>query len=631
MCGIAGFINYNNGPELGRMANHTQAHRGPDNVGVWTKENITLAHQRLSIIDISERSNQPFIKSGYIIVFNGEIYNYREIRSRIIRETGIAFLTDGDTEVVLESFKYWGDKCLELFIGMFSFSLYNEEKKELIIVRDHFGIKPLFYFHRDGKFAFASELKTLTSLPNFLKELNTDALLSATNYLWVSTNESMFKGCFKLKPAHYIKLSIGKPIEVEETCYWKLEHKIDTKSEVEFIELLSNQLSLSVDRHMVSDVPVSSFLSGGLDSSLLSVLASQRTSRLSTFTIGTDRKDKSIEKMPEDERYASMLAKQFGFDHHEIIIKPSIIDELPNMVRFLDEPIADPAAINTYLICKSAKDIGVKVLLSGMGADELFLGYRRHQATLLANKYQKIPSEVRSAIRGVVDLLPVRMGNKGLKWSRWAKRFISFSDLPIEQAYRRSYSYFDDKDYTDLFQIPLHKEISRLNEQHNSIFYDKSEMDLGNRMCYTDIKMFMLGLNLTYTDRASMAASVEVRVPFIDKEMVEFAMSIPANLKFKNGQSKYILKKSAESVLPKNIIYRPKASFGAPIRSWISNELKPMIDELLSKKSIESRGIFRYDYVKNIIDMDRHGKADYAYQIYQFMTMELWFREYYDK
>lgn len=631
MCGIAGFINFDKPSLLSTLANEIQAHRGPDHQGSWSDKYITLAHQRLSIIDLSERSNQPFVKKGCVIVFNGEIYNYRLVRDKIIREAGVTFTTDGDTEVVLEAYLHWGAKCFDHFIGMFAFALYQPDLRELVIARDHFGIKPVFYTLQNNQFAFASELKTLSKLPGFRKQINHSALLSALNYVWVSTSESMFKGCFKLEPGHYIKVKIDNLNGFEELPYWKLSPRVANRTEAEWTDMLCHQLEATIDRHIVSDVPVSSFLSGGLDSSLISVLAKRKTDSLSTFTIATNSKDKAVERMPDDERYAAQLARQFGFDHHEIEINSSIVDDLPKMVRTLDEPIGDPAALNTYLICQSARKLGVKVLLSGMGADEIFLGYRRQQATLIAAQYQKVPAIVRKATKAGVNLLPVKVGGRGIKPSRWLKRFVSFSDLPIEQAYRRSYSYYDDGEFDKLFLMPVQLEVEELNRQHHSIFYANDDIDIGNRMCYTDIHLFMLGLNLTYTDRASMAASVEVRVPFIDREMVDFAMSIPGDLKFKKGQGKYILKKAAERTLPHNIIYRPKASFGAPIRSWISTDLRPLIDDLLSKESIQNRGIFNYEYVKRMIEQDRAGKADFAYQIYELITLELWFREFYDK
>ncbi len=499
-----------------------------------------------------------------------------------------------------------------------------------MLVRDHFGIKPLFYTQINGALAFSSELKTLVNIPGFDKTINHKALVSSINYRWVSGNESMFNGCFKLPPAHYILYNKQSGIKLVK--YWELDDKIRLSSnENEIVTEIEETIKKSVERHMVADVPVSSFLSGGLDSSLISVLAKKTNHELSTFTIGTSEKDQEIEKMPDDEKYAKILADTFELDHHVIKISPDIIKDLPEMVRILDEPIGDPAAINTYLICKSAREKGVKVLLSGMGADEIFFGYRRQKATLFALRFNKLPDFIKSIIIVFVRLLPVKIFGKGFKLGRWAKRFTGFANMHIDEAYMRSYSYFDRAELKELLKPSYWTAIEEINEEHKKTFEAKFKDDSINGICNTDLSMFMLGLNLSYTDRASMAASVEVRVPFIDKIVITKAMQVPGNLKFKDGKSKYILKKAAESFLPKKIIYRPKASFGAPIRSWISNDLKEMVDNLLSKENIEKRGFFNYQFVNKMIDNDRKGIDDNAYQIYQLLTLELWCREYLDK
>jgi len=626
MCGIAGFFNFKNSEKLVKAVNQIQRHRGPDYQGEWISDQAAFAHQRLSIIDLSELSNQPFEKSGKVIVFNGEIYNYQEIKKELESRNGVTFKTTGDTEVVLESFRAWGETCLQRFIGMFSFCIYDVETKTAFIARDHFGIKPLYYHYSNHQFAFASELKAILAVESISKEIDKFALLSSLNYLWPSSSRSMFKGVGKLPPGHFIRLKADRLDSYELKRYWSVEPNLKIRSEQEWIELVDEAMVSSVKRHMVADVPVSCFLSGGLDSSLISVLAKKDVQELSTFTIGSREEDKRIEKMPEDETYALKLAQQFSFKHRTIVIQPTIIDELPKMVNTLDEPIGDPAAINTLLICQEARKLGVKVLLSGMGADELFLGYRRQKATLLAARYQHLPTWLRMGIKSSTDLMPVRLGSRGIKITRWMKRFLSFANLPIEKAYRRSYSYYDDSDYTHLLRDDYKNEVRLLNKEHEEYFNAHPELDLENKMCFTDIHMFMLGLNLTYTDRASMAASVEVRVPFIDRDVVELAMSIPGNFKYKNGISKYILKRAAEKHLPREIIYRPKASFSAPIRAWISNDLKPLIDDVLSEESIRRRGIFNAAYVKQLIEADRKGYRDNAYQIYQLLTTELWFR-----
>ncbi|MCU7550850.1 asparagine synthase (glutamine-hydrolyzing) [Chitinophagaceae bacterium LB-8] len=632
MCGIAGFINFQENEMLANAACTKQKHRGPDAQSIWKHNNIALSHQRLSIIDLEARSNQPLIKDGLAIIFNGEIYNYQELKNELLNTVPhLNFITTSDTEVLLELYRYKKEKCLDLLLGMFAFAIYEIKTGKLFIARDHFGIKPLFYTQINNSFAFSSELKTLTNIPGFDKTLNTSALVGAINYLWVPGNESMFCNCFKLPPAHYMVIDTNEEtIKTGIIPYWKLDTRIQYTNEEQITDLLTNCIEASIRRHMVADVPVSSFLSGGLDSSLISVLASKTNPRISTYTIATSDTDKLVEQMPEDEKYARLLADQFHFDHNEILLNANIVKDLPSMVHILDEPIGDPAAINTYLICKAAREKGVKVILSGMGADEIFFGYRRQKATLLALYYRKIPPVLRRPINWLIQTAPVKAKGKGIRLIRWTKRFLSFAELPLEEAYMRSYSYYDEEEIHALFTQNIQQSYASLRQHHAQLFNAHYGEDVVNKMCYTDIYMFMLGLNLTYTDRASMAASVEVRVPFIDKDVISLAMKIDGNLKYKGGKSKYILKKVAEKYLPHQIIYRPKASFGAPIRSWISGELKGMVNELLSKEAVEKRGLFNYSFVKRLIENDRKGIEDNAYRIYQLLTIELWCREYLD-
>jgi asparagine synthase (glutamine-hydrolysing) len=626
MCGISGFTGFANNIDLANAANEIQKHRGPENQSIWHDDEIALAHQRLSIIDLSEAANQPFHKHHWIIVFNGEIYNYKELQQQLINDKGITFSTNSDTEVVLEMYHNYGVNCLDSLIGMFSFAVYNKITSELFIARDHFGIKPLFYTQINGGFAFSSELKTLINVPGFNKSINSKALVSCLNYLWVSGHESMFNGCFKLPPAHYMTYS--KTAGLQLFKYWDLDDQLQMDyNENEIAEQLAQDIEQSIKRHMVADVPVSGFLSGGLDSSLISVIAKRQNENLSTYTIETKTEDNKVEQMPDDYKFAKLISEKYNIENHKLTIDSSIVKHLPFMVKMLDEPIGDPAAIITYLMCLEAKSRGVKVLLSGMGADEIFFGYRRQKATLIAIRFNKLPKFVKIIISKSVSFLPVKFLGRGFKLSRWANRFMTIANLPIDKAYMRSYSYYDDKQLRDLV-TPKHWEgIDLLYKEHATIFNSKYKNDPINAICNTDISMFMLGLNLTYTDRASMAASVEVRVPFVDKHIVTRAMQIPGKYKIKKGVSKSILKKSAELYLPKEVIYRPKASFGAPIRSWISNDLKSMVDELLSESNINKRGLINYSFVKKLIDNDRIGDEDNAYQIYQLLTLELWLKE----
>lgn len=633
MCGIAGFINFDDAGQMVRHANKVQAHRGPDGQHSWAHKNLAFAHQRLSIIDLAARADQPLIKGNLVIIFNGEIYNYRELKEYLLNhDPGIVFNTTSDTEVLLELFRYKKEECLNMLVGMFTFAIFDTDTGILFIARDHLGIKPLFYTQIGNKFAFSSELKTLTGIPGFDRTINTTALTGAMNYLWVPGNITMFRNTHKLPAAHYMRINTNDPVLSPSLhAYWQLRENNDYDlSEEEIIQKVDASLRESIQRHMIADVPVSCFLSGGLDSSLIAVLASKHIEKLSTYTIATTEEDKKAEQMPEDELYARKLSQQFSFDHHEIVINSNIVDDLKSMVYTLDEPIGDPAAINTYLICKEARSKGVKVLLSGMGADEIYFGYRRQKATLLAANYRKLPGFIRKIISATVNLLPVKIGGKGIKLTRWAKRFLKFADLPIEESYMKSYSYYEKKELQQLFKTNIDADYQWLRNQHSTFFNQFRKGDTINQICNTDIHLFMQGLNLSYTDKASMAASVEVRVPFIDVLITEQAMNIPGGLKYRNKQSKYILKKVAEKYLPHEIIYRPKASFGAPIRSWISGDLQPMVNDLLSEESVNRRGIFNYDYIRKLIENDRAGKEDNAYRLYQLLTVELWFRNFAD-
>ena len=330
----------------------------------------------------------------------------------------------------------------------------------------------------------------------------------------------------------------------------------------------------SVAAHLVADVPVSSFLSGGLDSSIVTVLAHQAGRGIDAYTITFRPEDQRLEAMPDDAVYARKVAAQFGIDLHEIEIAPDIVSLLPRMVDVLDEPIGDPAAINTLLMCEAARERGVKVILSGMGADELFGGYRKHLACVMASKYSGLPGAARAGVRYAVDQLPVSMRGRGLRYARWAKRFLTFAELPEEPRFRRSYTLYDPDELTALVSPDLAGHVDQVIGEHSGIYHDNSLPDEVNRMCLADSRLFLTGLNLAYTDRASMAASVEVRVPFVDPVVARAAFSIPGSEKIKGRQGKLALKQAAESWLPREIVYRPKASFSAPLRAWVRHDLR---------------------------------------------------------
>jgi asparagine synthase (glutamine-hydrolysing) len=335
--------------------------------------------------------------------------------------------------------------------------------------------------------------------------------------------------------------------------------------------------------------------------------------------------------MPDDLFYARKIAKAFGIKLHEIEIAPDVADMLPRMVAILDEPIGDAAAINAYLICKAAREVGVKVLLSGMGADELFGGYRKHLACMLAARYRRLPSFVRNGVvRPTVDGLPVARKDKGYRTVRWAKRFLAFADLPEEAAFRRSYSHCGVPEFQGLLNPDFHGAVDRLIDEHAELYNQYRTSNCGdqvNSMCYTDVRHFLPGLNLAYTDRASMAASTEVRVPYVDREVAAAAFAISGGRKIRGWETKAVLKKAAEPYLPREVVYRPKGLFSAPLRAWIRHDLQAMVEDLLMGGCMAGSGFLNAGYLRRMVDEDRAGIADRSKEIWQLMTLESWLQQ----
>jgi len=625
MCGIAGVINSFSASGQARQMINMLSHRGPDNVGIWSCDRTSLSHSRLSIIDLSVAANQPFVKHNLVIIFNGEIYNFKKLRNDL-ESLHITFRSNSDTEVLLEGWRVWGINLLNRLRGMYAFAIYDDEKKEAYICRDPFGIKPLFYSSHNGTFYFASELKAIKSvLPSL--QINYTAVVSSLLYSWIPESQCIYEHVKKLAPGHYLK--IDQKGKYSKHCFWSAKDELTgiANADVDPIQNLEEVLYDSVRSHLVSDVSVNAFLSGGLDSSLVVAMATREIGPLDCYTIRFEQKDQNFEAMTDDSRYARIVAKKFNCNLHEIQISPDIKSLLPKIVQILDEPIGDAAAINTYLICESARKAGVKVLLSGMGADELFAGYRKHYANVLAAYYRHIPLIARQTlIEGLLDLIPVAGRETGHKFIRWSKRFVKFAGLPEEESFQQSYSY-----YSQLEMETLAPELAGLlgvtRRKHSEYFYAGWPADLVNRMCFTDLNLFLPSLNLTYCDRASMAASTEIRVPFVDKRVVEAAFQIPGSLKIRGNSGKYILKKVAEKWLPQEIIKRPKSSFGVPLRSWIRNDLRGIVDEyVLGANGLSGRGFLDKAELRKIVDSDRSGRYDNAQKIWHLLTLEQWFR-----
>ena len=626
MCGIAGCYQQADGPKLVDVMTERIAHRGPDANGTWNHENdrvsIQLGHRRLSIIDVSAAADQPLSKRGLTLVDNGELYNYKELRAELTSR-GVSFLTASDTEVVLEAWRYWGPASLSRFRGMFAFALADEKTGELFLARDPLGIKPLFYLQRREGVLFASELKALVSAVGPELRIEPGALVASMLYYWVPEQWCAVAGVRKLPGGSWARFSPDGRMYLEH--YWQVA---DVAQEAEGADApdLGRVIEESVAAHLVADVPVSSFLSGGLDSSIITVLAHRAAQEIDAYTITFRPEDQRLEAMPDDAVYARKVAARFGVKLHEIEISPDIVKMLPRIVDALDEPIGDPAAINTVLMCEAARARGVKVILSGMGADELFGGYRRQLACVMASRYGRLPGLSRAGVRFAVDRAPVTLGGSGLRYARWAKRFLTFAELPEEPRYRRSYTLYDPDELAGLLNPDLRAQVDQVIEGHRDIYTDNSLRDEVNRMCLADARLFLPGLNLAYTDRASMAASVEVRVPFVDPVVAQAAFAIPGRDKIRNRQGKVALKRAAEKWLPHEIVYRPKASFGAPLRGWVRNDLQEIINDVLVRGELVGSGMIRADALDRLIQDERAGRADNAKQIWQLLTMELWYR-----
>lgn len=627
VCGIAGAFRQRNGRDLVAVMTDRLAHRGPDASGILevgrASAPTALGHRRLSIIDLSTSADQPFTKHGWTLVFNGEIYNYEQIR-RELQDAGVTFTTHSDTEVLLEAWRAWGPAGLQRLRGMFSFGLHDAETDSLVLARDPFGIKPMYVMARGDGVIFASELKAIVAAVGSELSVDPAALVASTLYYWLPPTRSPLRGVEKLESGTWVEYQADGTIRTGR--YWDPVAVAEQAARGPRQDV-AKTVEESVRAHLVADVPVHAFLSGGLDSSLITAIAHASAPDLEAYTIAFRAEDQRLEAMPDDASYARKVADHLGIRLHEITIDPDVVDLLPRMVDVLDEPIGDPAAINTLLMCEAARTAGVKVLLSGMGADELFGGYRKHLACLIAARYQRVPAPVRTRVIGpAVRRAPVIVAGRGVRLTRWAQRFISFADLSEEDAFRRSYTMYAPEELVGLLASDFAGHVEAEVRQHREIYEDNKLGDMVSRMCLADCRLFMQGLNLTYTDRASMAASTEVRVPFVDVPVFEAAFSLPGSEKIAGRVQKAALKEAARRWLPDEIIDRPKGSFGAPLRAWVTRDLTTLIDDALLQGELVSSGFLRSEPLTALVREQRAGRSDQSKQIWQLLTLELWFR-----
>ncbi|SEP54782.1 asparagine synthase (glutamine-hydrolyzing) [Flavobacterium urocaniciphilum] len=625
MCGILGYFGSNVQNFTSKVSLDAIAHRGPDFANATQGNTYFLGQTRLSILDLSENGNQPMFSSDnkYVIIFNGEIYNHLELRSEYLPNQN--FKSTSDTETLLYGLIHYGIEFISKLNGIFAFSFYNIETKDFIIARDHFGIKPLYYYIGINEICFSSELKAI--LP-FKKELEVDnfALKNYINFLWAPgelTPEKEFK---KLHQGCYIKGNSEEMGKGEIVKYYHVPFtgKYLQKTEKQWIDELENKLIESVQRQMLSDVPVGFFLSGGLDSSLLVAIAKKihPNSTIECFTLKTEEVEK--EGFASDFEYAKSIAKHLDVNLNIVEGKIDILKDFDKIVFHLDEPQADPAPIHVLNICKAAREKGIKVLIGGTAGDDVFSGYRRHVAIPIIQKMQLIPLFLRKVIKKVASLF-----NRKSSFGRRINKLFYNIDQPINDTMLGYFDWIDNETLENLF-IDKNTKDKHLyfKEIIKSIPNEKSNL---NKMLFWELNTFLVSHNLNYTDKLSMATGVEVRVPYLDVELVNFSTNIPPEFKLKGKEAKYLLKKVAERYLPHDVIYRPKTGFGGPVREWILNDMDAIINDYLSKETITKRGIFNYEKVQQLIADNKKGTKDVSYPIWSLLAIESWMRQFVDK
>lgn len=645
MCGISGLVNCGDVEALARMTD-IQWHRGPDDSGLWERHfsdgtYIGLGSRRLAILDLSPDGHMPMSnEDGSVwITYNGEIYNFAELR-RELEGKGHRFRSHTDTEAIVHLYEEYGVDCLNRLDGMFAFAICDlrGSSPKIFLARDHFGIKPLYYHERGGKLAFASEIKALLEVPGIEASLSMAALHQYLTFLWVPDPATMFESIYKLEAGHY---AIWQQGEFKIKQYWDLtfppagHHFEQNQSDLE--GKIRERFCASVGQQMVSDVPIAAFLSAGLDSSSI-VAAMARKQTASTYTITFPKKYRVGESTLDDPAVPQRLAETLGCEHHEIVVEPDVVNLLPELAWHMDEPTADPALIPAFLVCREASKQAT-VMLSGVGGDEIFAGYRKHVAHAWAEEYRRVPALARSAAEKTMLAFPSLRGTAFKGPVRMGKKMARSAALSPPEAFIRNCTYLNAQQKQDLYASQFHPQdnpdfTSNPAGRHLAAFNKVGHADFLNQMLYLDTKIFMPTLNLTYNDKMSMASSVEVRVPFLDRHLAEFvAWNVKPEWKLKGKwrpTTKYIFRQAMRNMLSAEVLRQPKAGFAAPVDYWLAHDLRPLVEDLLSESQVRRRGLFRPDVVRSYVDAHRRGTQDWSMQIWQFLTLEIWMQLFLD-
>lgn len=593
-------------------------HRGPDSEGMWMDDNVALGMRRLSIIDL-QTGDQPVYSEDKSVVamVNGELYNFREVREDLLKK-GHKFRTQTDVEIVPHLYQIYGDDFVDHINGMYAISLWDTRQKRLVLARDRYGEKPLYYGIFDGKLIYASEPKALLAHPSVKAELDLDALRQYLSFDYVPAPRSIYNGISKLPAAHIMTIENG---EIKTHRYWNVSFsKNGNKPSLEqAASELRNLLSDAVRMRLVADVPLGILLSGGIDSSTVAAFATQHaTDTVKTFSIGFS------EDSFDESRYAREVAAHLGTDHHEEILSAEKAGDLISEIgTWLDEPLSDGSLIPTYLLARFVRK-HVTVALGGDGGDEIFAGYPMYFGHKVASAYSSIPQFLRSGlIEPVVYRLPV--STKNLSFEYRAKRFVKSANYNTIQ---RHHSWFGSFSVDE--QIPLLTENVLAHTSGDIHAGPRSLLDICDaqdeieRMQYLDMNFYMAEDILTKVDRASMAVSLETRAPFLDPRIGQFAASLPLDYKLRGNKGKYILKKSVEGLLPRSILNRSKKGFGVPIAEWLKGRLNPLMHDLLAPERLKDQGLFEPDHVQALIAEHENGIASHHKQLWTLLVFQLW-------
>ena len=636
MCGIVGF---RTNRDFGRLreslpqATSKLIHRGPDDTGLFFDQEagVGLGHRRLSVIDLSEAGRQPMVSDdGMVrIVYNGEVYNFRDIRKNL-EGCGHVFRTETDTEVILKAYMEWGIDCLTRFVGMFALALWDKRAGRLFLARDRMGLKPLYYHFDGGKFLFASELKALMAFKGFERDINPDAIPIFLHYQYIPAPGTIFRDTFKLLPGHYL-IYDGENLKTRE--YWTLPEAGASEdfegNEEDVVESLDRVLSKAVSDRLISDVPLGALLSGGIDSSMVVALMQKAgNSPVRTFSIGF--REQGYDEAP----WASKVAKHLGTNHTELYVTPEdAIDIIPRLPEIYDEPFADASAVPTFLVSKLARS-RLTVALSGDGGDEQFAGYVRYWSTrAMATAFQRLPESVRKSFGLVLEripgswvercympwrhLLPQRFNVANFP-DKWQKLINLMGGANIEELYRMTICLWPEEDLRRL----LGGEVAET--QFEETFRETKGWPVLSRLMRVDQKTYLPDAMLTKVDRASMAVSLEVRVPLLDHRVVEFTSKIPDSLKYRGGKGKYLLRRLLARYVPESLFERPKMGFGVPIEDWFRSELKEMLLDYLSQERLKREGLFDEALVEEKIREHLSGQANHQYRLWALLMWEMW-------